>query len=161
MHGRGVDREGCGKLVLIDRKQTGHIKTVRAVLRGIRKFLESLTREHVSLRVRPLILDDLTILGLANNLAGQLRGVGEALAQCSPMRRIRLHDCANAQLLALVDQFLHEFFIGRVIRPDLVVLVPGVLCGRVDALVFNPQNLVVIVRGRGRVARRRRGSRGG
>ena len=123
--------------------------------------MESLTREHVGLRVRPLILDDLTILGLANDLAGQLRGVGKTLAQRSPMRRIWLHDCANAQLLALVDQFLHEFFIGRVIRPDLVVFVPCVLCGGVDALVLNPQNLVVIVRGRGRVARRRRGSRGG
>ena len=161
MHGRGVDRESRRKLVLIDRKQAGHVKTVGAILRRIRKFLESLTREHVGLRVRPLILDDLTVLGLANDLAGQLRGVGEALAQRSPMRRIWLHDCTNAQLLALVDQLLHEFFIGRVIRPDLVVLVPGVLSGGVDPLVLNPQNLVVIVRGRGGVACRGGRSRGG
>ena len=161
MHGRWIDRECRRKLVLIDRKQAGHVETTGTVLRGIRKFLESLTREHVGLRVRPLILDDLTVLGLANDLTGQLRGVGDALAQCSPMRGIRLHDCADAKFLPLVDQFLQEFFIGRVIRPDLVVLVPRVLSGGVDALVLNPQNLVVIVRGRGRVARRRRGSRGG
>ena len=161
MHGRGVDRECRRELVLIDREQAGHVKTAGTVLRRIRKLLESLTREHVGLRVRPLILDDLTILGLANDLAGQLRGVGKTLAQRSPMRRIWLHDCTNAQLLALVDQFLHEFFIGRVIRPDLVVLVPGVLSSGVDALVRDPQNLVVIVRGRGGVARRRRRSRGG
>ena len=114
--------------------------------------MEGLTREHVGLRVRPLILDDLTVLGLANNLASQLRGISDALAQCSPMRGIRLHDCANAKFLPLVDQLLHEFFIGRVIRPDLVLVVPRVLCCGVDALVLNPQNLVVIVRGRGGVA---------
>ena len=107
--------------------------------------MEGLTRKDIGLRVRPLILNDLTILGLANDLTGQLRAVCNALAQCSPMRGIRLHDCTNTQLLALVDQFLHEFFIGRVIRPDLVVLIPRVLCGCVDALVLNPQNLVVIV----------------
>ena len=123
--------------------------------------MESLTCEHVGLRVCPLILDDLAVLGLANNLAGQLRGVGDALAQCSPMRGIRLHNCTNAKFLPLVDQLLHEFFIRGVIRPDLVVLIPRVLCRRVDALVLNPQNLVVIVRGRGGVARRRRRTRGG
>ena len=117
--------------------------------------MEGLTREHVGLRVCPLILDDLTVLGLANNLAGQIRGVSDTLTQRSPARGIRLHDRANAKFLPLVDQLLHEFFIGRVIRPDLVVLIPRILCGCVDALVLNPQNLVVIVRGRGSVARRR------
>ena len=155
MHGRGVDREGCGKLVLVNSEQAGHIKTAGTIFRGICKLLESLTCEHVGLRVCPLILDDLAVLGLANNLAGQLRGVGNTLAQCSPMRGIRLHNCTNAKFLPLVDQLLQEFFIGRVIRPDLVVLVPRVLSGCIDALVLNPQNLVVIVRGRGGVARRR------
>ena len=138
---------------MINSEEAGHVKATGTILRGICELLEGLTREHVGLRVRPLILDDLTILGLANNLVGQLRGVGDALAQRSPTRGIRLHDCTNAKFLALVDQFLQEFFIGRVIRPDLVVLVPRVLCRRVDALVLNPQNLVVIVRGRGGVAR--------
>ena len=155
MHGGRINRKRCRQLVLVNSEQAGHVKAAGTILRGICELLEGLTREHVGLRVRPLILDDLTILGLANNLAGQLRGVGEALTQRSPTRGTRLHDCANAQLLALVDQFLHEFFIGRVIRPDLVVLVPGVLCGGVDALVLDPQDLVVIVRGRGSVARRR------
>ena len=155
MHGRWIDRECRRKLVLIDRKQAGHVETTGTIFRGIRKFLESLTREHIGLRVRPLILDDLTILGLANDLASQLRGISDALAQCSPMRGIRLHNCTNAKFLPLVDQLLHEFFIRGVIRPDLVVVVPRVLSGSVDALVLNPQNLVVVVRGRWGVTRGR------
>ena len=115
--------------------------------------MEGLSSEDIGLRVRPLILDDLAVLGLANDLASQLRAVGDALAQCSPMRGIRLHDCADAKFLPFVDQLLHEFFIRGVIRPDLVVVVPRVLSGGVDALVLNRQNLVVVVRGRGSVAR--------
>ena len=140
---------------MIDRKQAGHVKAAGTILRGICKLLEGLTREHIGLRVCPLFLDDLTVLGLANNLASQIRGVSDTLTQRSPARGIWLHDCANAKFLTLIDQLLHEFFIGRMIRPDLVVFVPGVLCGRVDALVLDPQDLVVIVRGRGGVARRR------
>ena len=153
MHGGRINRKRRRQLVLVNSEQAGHIKTAGTIFRGICKLLEGLTREHVGLRVCPLILDDLTVLGLANNLLGQLRGVGDTLAQRSPTRGIRLHNCTNTQLLALVDQFLQEFSIGRVIRPDLVVLVPRVLSGGVDALVLNPQNLVVIVRGRGGVAR--------
>ena len=155
MHGGRINRKRRRQLVLVNSEQAGHIKTAGTIFRGICKLLEGLTREHVGLRVCPLILDDLTVLGLANNLAGQLRGVGDTLAQRSPMRGIGLHNCTNAKFLPLVDQLLHEFFIRGVIRPDLVVLVPRVLCGGVDALVLNPQNLVVIVRGRGGVARRR------
>ena len=146
---------------MINSEEAGHVKAAGTILRGICELLEGLTREHIGLRVRSLVLDDLTILGLANNLASQIRGVSDTLTQGSPARGIRLHNRANAKFLTPIDQLLHEFFIRRVIRPDLVVFVPGVLCGRVDALVLDPQNLVVIVRGRGSVARRRRRSRGG
>ena len=138
---------------MIDRKQAGHVKATGTIFRRTCKLLEGLSSEDIGLRVRPLILNDLAILGLANDLASQLRAVCDALAQRSPMRGIWLHDCADAKFLPLVDQLLHEFFIRGVIRPDLVVVVPRVLSGSVDALVLDPQNLVVVVRGRGGVAR--------
>ena len=152
MHSGRINRKRRSQLVLINSEQARHIKATGTIFRGICKLLEGLSSEDIGLRVRPLILNDLAILGLANDLTGQLRAVCDTLAQRSPMRGIRLHDCADAKFLPLVDQLLHEFFIGRVIRPDLVLVVPRVLCRGVDALVPNPQNLVVVVRGRGGVA---------
>ncbi len=107
------------------------IKTAGTILRGICELLEGLTNEHIGLRVHRWSLTIQAILSLANNLASQIRGVSDALTQRSPAR-IRLHNRANAEVLDPSINFFMNSLSGRVSRPDLVVFVPGVLCGGVD-----------------------------